>query len=390
MRPTRAGFGLIAVTVGAVIAGRVLGLLEMFILAAICGAALAFAAVYTATARLDLGVHRSATPARLRAGAPARIDLTLRNQGRRRTPLMHAHDSVQGSRGASLMLAAISSGDHAHIAYRLPTQRRGVLKVGPLDLTLGDPMGLTQARLRAAEVTTLMVHPRLVDLQPLTAIAGRDPTADQQPRRALAISGDEFFALRPYVIGDELKRVNWRASARSDDLVVRQEERPKTGRITVILDRRDEAYDVEGFERAVSAALSALHSGFRGGDALRFVTSAGSAVTDVRSRADLDAIDEQLALITATASASLVQVIDEQVKMSKGGTMVIVTGHLNDSVEKVVAQARRSFGLVVVVSCQRPNGRSVPWAIYHDGATDLPAAWRRATTPSLNTVGSAV
>lgn len=388
MRPTRAGLGLIAVTIASVIAGRVLGLLEMFILAAMGAAALIFAAVYTATAHLDLGVHRTATPARLRAGSPARIDLTIRNQGRRWTPLIHAHDSVQGSRGASLMLASIRPGHHAHIAYRLPTQRRGVLKVGPLDLVLGDPMGLTQARLRAAEVTTLMVHPYLMELKALTAIAGRDPTADQQPKRALANAGDEFFALRPYVMGDELKRVNWRASARSDDLVVRQEERPKTGRITVILDRRQEVYDYDGFERAVSAALSALHSGFRGGDALRFLTSASSTVTDVRSRADLDAIDEQLALVSTTESASLVRSMEEQTKLGRGGTLVVITGQLTDHIEKVVARARRTFGLVIMISCQRPSGAGVPWAVYHDGQTDLPAAWQRAMLPSTISIGS--
>ncbi|MEM8926004.1 MAG: DUF58 domain-containing protein [Actinomycetota bacterium] len=387
MRPTRAGVGLLIVTIAGVVAGRVLGLLELFILAAMGAATLIIAAVYTATVRLDLGVSRTATPARLRVGTPARIDLGLRNQARRSTPLIHAHDSVQDSRGAALMLAAIRPGRDAHIAYRLPTQRRGALRVGPLDLTLGDPMGLTKAKLRAAEVTTLMVHPHLIDLQPLAAIAGRDPTAEQQPRRSLATAGDEFFALRPYVVGDELKRVNWRASARSDELVVRQEERPKTGRVTVVLDRRHEVYDSEGFERAVSAALSALHSGFRGGDALRFLTSSGPSVTDIRSRGDLDAVDEQLALITTTESASLIRTLEEQTKSGRSGTLVVVTGHLTDHVETVVNRARRTFGLVIVISCQVPVGGVEPWAIYHDGHSDFPTAWRRAITPSTATAG---
>ncbi len=388
MRPTRAGIGLLIVTGACLVAGRVLGLLELFILAAMAGAAVVFAVVYTATLRLDLAVSRTATPARLRAGSPARIDLALANRSRRWTPLLHAHDSVQGSRGAALMLAAIRPGRKARIAYRLPTHRRGALEVGPLDLTLSDPMGLTKANVRAAELTTLMIHPKLVDLRPLTALAGGDPTADQQPRRALANAGDEFFALRPYVVGDELKRVNWRASARTDDLVVRQEERPKTGRITVVLDRRREAYDHDGFERAVSAALSALYSGFRGGDALRFLTTAGSATTDIRSRADLDAVDEQLALISTTESASLVRSLDEQAKGRRGGVLVAVTGSLNEHVETVVAQARRSFGLVVVISCQAPTDEVKPWAIYHDGHNDLAAAWQRTIVAGTRTVGS--
>lgn len=380
MRPTRAGLGLLLVGIGLVFAGRLLGILELYLLAAMAIIALVLAAIYTAVMRLDLSISRVATPARLRAGTPARIDLALRNKARRSTPVLSAHDQVQGGRGASVLVAPLGGGKEAHIAYRLPTSRRGRLRVGPLDLSLGDPLGLTRSKIRAADVTDLMVHPRLIELMPLMAIAGHDPTADQQPIRAIANSGDEFFALRPYVVGDELKRVNWRASARLDDLVVRQEERPKTGRVTVLLDRRSEVYDEEGFERAVSAALSALHSGFRGGDALRFLTTAGPAVSDIRTRSELDAVDEQLALIETTGSASLVRSLEELNRLSRGGTLVVVTGILQDTIEPVVARARRTFGLVLVIACVRSPDGNWNWAITYDGGTDLAGEWQLAVT----------
>ena len=302
--------------------------------------------------------------------------------------MIHAHDSVQDLRGAALLLAPIQSGRDAKIAYRLPTSRRGVIKVGPLDLTLGDPLGLTEAKLRAAEVTNLMVHPQLIELRALLAIAGHDPTAEQQPIRSLANSGDEFFALRPYVVGDEIKRVNWRATARVDELVVRQEEKPKTGRVTVVLDRRKEVYDEEGFERAVSAALSALHSGFRGGDSLRFLTSASSSVTDIRSRAELDAVDEQLALINTTESASLVRTLEEQTRIGRGGTLVVVTGLVAQHLDAAIARSRRTFGLVIVVCCQRPAEGTPPWAILHDGVENFPVAWQRAVSVAATSAAS--
>jgi uncharacterized protein (DUF58 family) len=385
MRPTRAGVGLLLVGVALAFAGRFLGILELYLLAAMALVAVVLAAIYTATARLDLSISRVTTPARLRAGTPARVDLTIRNRARRRTPVLSAHDHIQGGRGASVLLAPLQGSREARIAYRLPTHRRGRLRIGPLDLALGDPLGLTRSQVEAAGTTELMVHPRLIALAPLVAVAGHDPTADQQPIRAIAPAGDEFFALRPYVVGDELRRVNWRASARLDDLVVRQEERPNTGRVTVVLDRRAEVYDDEGFERAVSAALSALHSGFRGGDALRFMTSAGPAVSDIRTRSELDGVDEQLALIQPTQSASLIRSLEELNRISRGGTLVVVTGALTESVESVVARSRRTFGLVLVVTCvaaERNGQRDAkpPGAITYDGATDLASGWQRAVT----------
>lgn len=382
MRPTRAGIGIFLLAIGLLVVGRLLGIIELYFLAAMAAGALLLAVIYTAGARINLAVGRVATPARLRAGTPARIDLVLQNQGGRRTPVLSAHDHVQGGRGASVLVAPIKNGTDARIAYRLPTHRRGQLLVGPLDLTLGDPLGLTQSTLEAAEKTALMVHPKVVVLAPISAAAGRDPTADQQPIRAIANAGNEFFALRPYVIGDELKRVNWRASARSDDLVVRQEEQPRSSRVTVILDRSSKAYNEEGFERAVSAALSALHAAFVGGDALRFATTANASFTEIRTRSELNAIDEQLALIEPVSGASLVQTVEKVTRGRAGGTLVVVTGAVSQELEPLVAKSHRSFGMAMFISCNQTGAETPDWAIPYTNDEELAARWRQAITNS--------
>ena len=380
MTPTKAGTALFVIAAVTAVAGRLLGLLELILLATIAFLALLFSVLYTATTKLDIGVSRVATPARLRAGTTARIDLVLRNHGRRRTPVMSAHDQLEDGRGATVHVAPISHQTEARLAYRLPAHRRGRLQVGPLDLTLWDPLGLTKTSVRAARRTDLMIHPKLITLRPLTAIAGFDPTADQQPIRAIANAGDEFFALRPYVVGDELKRVNWRASAHYDDLVVRQDERPRTGRVTVLLDRQTDVYDDAGFERAVSAALSSLYAGFRGGDSLRFMTTVGSAVTDIRTRSELEAVDEQLALIDVDRSASLARSLDSLSRVSRGGTLVVITGFVSPEIERALYKAQRTFGLLIAMSCQLPRHKPADWLVIHDADDTLAEKWAKAVS----------
>ncbi len=130
----------------------------------------------------------------------------------------------------------------------------------------------------------------------------------------------------------------------------------------------------------MSAALSALHSGFRGGDALRFLTTSGPAISDIRTRSELDAVDEQLALIETTGSASLIRSLEELNRISRGGTLVVVTGLLSDAVEPVVARAKRTFGLVLVIACLRSPDGPWKWAITYDGTTDFASEWRLAIT----------
>ncbi len=379
MRLTRAGVGLAISAAISFALGRLFGADELLILAAIQIAALFFSVVMAATTRLDLAISRTANPARLRAGTPARIDVTVSNRSRRSTPVLLAVDHISGTPGASLHLAPIKAGTNAPIAYRLPTARRGLIDVGPLDLRFGDPLGLTRGSVRASDLITLVVHPELVDLGALHAIAGHDPTADQQPIRALATGGDEFFALRPYVIGDELRRVHWRASARTGELVVRQDERPRTGRVTVLLDVRRSSYDDAGFERAVSAALSALYAGWRGDDSLRFITTGIAAVTDIRSRHELDAVDEQLATITTSESASLVRSIESLTRMGRGGTLVVVTGRPTAELPLALDRARRTFGVVTTIICQKADDPPAG-AIVFDGTMPLPALWHQTPT----------
>lgn len=373
MTLTRSGWGLLAAGVGLVVAGRFFGVLELFLLAAMAFAAVVLAVVITSVRRLRLAVDRRVAPSRLRAGSPARIDLRIENPGRRATPVLRLADQVGDGTGAVVHLAPIDGGGEAQISYRLPARQRGPLWVGPLRVVHGDPLGLTTSQLEARSRVELLVFPALVPLSPLRAGAGTVNGTDQQVVRSLATSGDEFYALRPYVLGDELRRVHWRNSARLDELVVRQEERSRQGQVVVVLDVRRDGYDGAGFERAVSAAASVLHAGWSGGDALRFLTSAGGDSGPITQRSQLDAIEERLARISATPAASVVRTIEDAARASTGGSLVVITGRASEDVLATAARSRRTFGVIVVIACQ--DGPDAAGVIVHDGQADLAAQW---------------
>jgi uncharacterized protein (DUF58 family) len=105
-------------------------------------------------------------------------------------------------------------------------------------------------------------------------------------RHLLAISQrigpGEFHSLRDYVPGDEPRTIHWRASARSDDLKVRQHEAQGVRRCVIVLDRDGDAYpapvdeaQADVFERAIVAAGSLTVSADRAGLTTRFVTGGG-------------------------------------------------------------------------------------------------------------------
>ena len=59
--------------------------------------------------------------------------------------MLTLHDAVSGTRGARLLVAPLGHGEAARAAYRLPTEHRGVLTIGPLEVELTDPFGLARS-----------------------------------------------------------------------------------------------------------------------------------------------------------------------------------------------------------------------------------------------------
>jgi uncharacterized protein (DUF58 family) len=193
-----------------------------------------------------------------------RLDVELKLTARRRITTFVLEEQVPERLGRRVRVPVtrLSSGGEVRHTYGLRASRRGVYQVGPLVAIAGDPLGLTQRETIVAEPFELLVHPRieLVSDRPLTRQFEdppiRPPVSKPWP------SGLEFYGMREYVRGDDLRRIVWRASARTGKIMVREAEQGITDHVTIILDtdRGSHSQDGEGlsesFEMGVRAAAS--------------------------------------------------------------------------------------------------------------------------------------
>lgn len=385
---TRQGAIVTAVSVALVVAGRLFAIFELF-LAGAAGAALVIGAVVTTgLTRLRLDVSRDLRPPRIHAGERSTVALSITNGGRRRTPVLQLRDAVGPGRTASVVLSPLAPGEHIAAGYTLPGERRGLVGVGPLEVRVSDPFGLAALSVPAAPVVELTVWPVAERVTAPWLTPGRDH--DVGLPTDLAPSGDEFYALRPYADGDDLRRVHWRASAKRDDLVVRQDERPGQGKTTIILDTRAGIYADETFERAVSATASVALAAAREGHAVRLVTTAGhdSGSSGGRSRIDhVEAILDHLAVVRPRDTGHLATVVStmERAGRQQGGRVVVVTGDeqlANGEGARMPALSRNSTSVVFTSggSDRRPSlgNRSV---IVVDATTSFASAWNRTASP---------
>jgi len=338
--------------------GRAFGILELFVIGVGMLALAVGAWIYVRLLQLRLEVVREVTPLRVHAGAAARVELRVGNLARARTPLLELTDPVAGTRGARLNVAPLPRAASARAAYRLPTDQRGLISIGPLAVKVQDAFGLAAIQAVAAPRVELTVYPHVDELTTRPGAGNRDPHAGADHPNALSREGEDFYALRSYVQGDDLRRVHWPSTARHDDLMVRQDELPWQGRTTVLLDTRAAGFNDETFEAAVSAAASLVMSGWHRRDLVRLITTDGTDSGAAGGQAHIDATMEHLAVVDTTVGGSLVALLAALGRAS-GGALIVVLGRTTTGELEALARAGRRFGSCTVVSTD-PNPVTVP------------------------------
>jgi uncharacterized protein (DUF58 family) len=353
------------------------------------------AAIYVRTARLDLNVDRIVHPARVHAGQLSRVEVRVRNLRAKDTPVLRLRDAVTGTAGAELLVPPLDQGAASVASYRLPTERRGIIQVGPLQVVVADPFGLVQASVEAAPQVDVTVLPKVDEVRPVPFTTGHDPLAGMLHPHALGRVGDDFYALRPYVVGDDLRRIHWPSTARHDELLVRQQEQPWQGRTVVLLDVRRAAHDSRTLEAAVSAAASIVSANGARRDLVRLLTTDGADSGFGSGTIHLQALLEHLAVVEATGSASLRAMIDV-VQRDGQGALVLIVGQTVEDELSTTARLRQRFGMVTVVRVGRasPHGNgndAVASASVIRVADDSPfaPAWNKAMAATRSMPGVA-
>lgn len=204
-------------------------------------------------------------------GRPNPVTLVLKNRSGRTLRGVVADDPIADAEAKDLPATfVLPPHGEARITYEIRPTRRGPRELGSVHVRYGSLLGLL-ARQESVDV------PGHVDVFPdvhaarsleLLRRQGRD---DARMGSLRVRGGDtEFERLRPYQNGDEVRHVDWRASARRDDPTVRQYQAESNQNVVFALDigrgMRGESAGLTSVDHALNAALLAADVALRGGD----------------------------------------------------------------------------------------------------------------------------
>jgi uncharacterized protein (DUF58 family) len=362
------GSGVALLLVGAVLGEQALVQLAVFVLALPL-----LSSATVARERFRLTARRTVTPARVPRGETADVLLEITNADTRPGGLWVVGEQLSAELGRPprFVVERLAAGATAALHYRVHGHRRGRHVLGPVRLRLVDPFGLVERSAAGTDTAPLLVVPRVRPLGPGGPTGGHGGGGDGA-RRSIAVHGEDDVSTREYRHGDDLRKVHWRATARTGELMVRLEERPWRSQATLLLDTRARAHLVatrnadvavagpagddcpppDSLEWLVEAAASIGTALARRGAALRTVTDSGELVP-ASGRGGLSPEDllDRLAGVRPSRVSGLSSGVEHLCRAAGEGPVVCLLGAVgpDDVVDLVRARSGPTTDSAVLV-----------------------------------------
>src|SRR5438132_7298080 len=221
-----------------------------------------FSNVWGLPEKIDIRLERDIVPDETFGDENVRVESRLRNMTGATLGNIEIQEILDGriipERGASYTPASVTPSEELHLIFEFPSPPRATYEIGPLIARVRDPFGfyLTEKKLGPATLSVIPRPERIRGARFRPRHVG--PWPGVIPSRVLGI-GTEFYSLREYVPGDDPKRINWKASARYNQLITNETEAERVTDIMIVLDTDVTFFgptESELFERGVQAAAS--------------------------------------------------------------------------------------------------------------------------------------
>ncbi|MEV0155048.1 DUF58 domain-containing protein [Micromonospora sp. NPDC050686] len=361
---TTRGRSFLAAAIAAAVSAAILGEKDLLRVAVLLAVLPLLAAAYVGRSRYKLACNRSLEPHRTPVGASSRVVLRLQNLSRLPTGTLLLEDRLPYALGSRprVVLERLGAHQASSVAYTVRADVRGRYEVGPLVVRMTDPFGLCELSRAFPSTDRLTVIPQVTPL-PSARLPGEYAGSGDSRARSVAVHGEDDAATREYRMGDDLRRVHWKSTARTGELMVRREEQPWESRATIVLDTRAYGHRGEGptasFEWTVSAAASLAVHLRQAGYKLRLVTGAGVDVNADAGDGD-GLILDHLAEVRLDKRAELSTLVQQVRQRADGGLIIALLGSLSTAEAELLAGLRANNATCVAFLLESSTWLNLP------------------------------
>jgi uncharacterized protein (DUF58 family) len=321
--------------------------------------------IWTNRVNRKLEFKREFTP-RAFPGEKVKVNLQLKNCSS--LPLVYARLHETMPAGVSLRIfeqvTTLKPNKVTDLYYEIFANKRGFYPLGPLTISTGDLMGFSHEKKMVWESSPLIVYPQIYSLAEL-GLPSHAPLGTMKYHQPVYEDLTRAVGKRDYQPGDSTRRIDWKSSAVSGKLQVRQYEAAIILETAIFLDVNIESYGTirkfDSIELAVSTAASLANwvilQRQRAG---LFTNSADPSHQEQgtemlppgKDKTHLMRILEILAGVQPSQGESIASLINrKRIDLSWGATIVLITGSINSETFNTLLQARHAGLSIVVILC---------------------------------------
>jgi uncharacterized protein (DUF58 family) len=298
-------------------------------------------------------------------GERVKIDLHVQNKGWLPILWLELRETLPVALvGPNNFQSVINLGPRAdaHFEYSVDARKRGYYRIGPLSLSSGDILGLSDSLQMQSEPEALIVYPKIIPFSSMD-IPSQSPQGTLRHRLPLFEDPTRVFGKRGYTSGDSLRRIDWKSSAASGRLQVKLFEPSIALETCVILNLNAEDYyfrtRIDSMELAIVIAASIANwivgqkqvvgMLVNGRDPLSS-DARPQPIPPRKGKRHMMRLLETLARVERTDNSALVPLVQEQrYQLAWGTTLIVITGEARDELLDELYQARRSGQNAIVI-----------------------------------------
>ena len=191
----------------------------------------------------DLEITRFVPHSNVYKGDLIEVTLTISNNSYKRTQQLEIFDNVPHEmklrRGINQMRLNLGPGQTTKIEYKLRCPLRGHYSIGPISVRYRNAFDLFVSESRIDDICDITVFPQIREIEDAMLRADVPKMYTGATTLRTPGPGMEFYSLREYLSTDPLRSINWKAYARTGDMMVNQKTRDAVTDVFVILDTRE-------------------------------------------------------------------------------------------------------------------------------------------------------
>jgi uncharacterized protein (DUF58 family) len=308
-------------------------------------------------------------------GEDVPVKLLIENHGWLPVPWLLVYESLPVALTAgSSIKRVLSLGPHGktEVSYMLGAYKRGCYPVGPFTTKLGDTLGLADIQELEKQSDTITVYPHIIPLTN-TRLPSRSPLGTLRHNQPIFEDPSRVRGKRDFVASDSLRRVDWKATASTGRLQVKQFEPSIALQTVLFLNLNDTEYPlkhwIDSTELAIVIAASLANWAVAQKQSVGLTTNGVDSATgnlpvqpipSRKGRAQLVHILNLLARLQTSPGRPLIDMLNKETPaLPWGTTVVIITGHIDDALFDSIFQIqRRGQNVVMVIAGHGGNIRT--------------------------------